>query len=152
MLEESPDKSFTSAKLKPGTFVSMILKRNCNRSDTDRNQKIRSFHTKKLICQSSANLFVLDVGATTQYFICWFVFTFYSTVNFVFGAGCKNQWQVTTVLFHSSEIKDHKKHLSCSLTCPGENNSSFSVECKVKLIDRLLLKKGKIMKWIDLHT
>ena len=48
VLEESPDKSFTSAKLKPGTFVSMILKRNYNRSDTDRNQKIRSFQTKKI--------------------------------------------------------------------------------------------------------
>ena len=67
VLEESPDKSFTSAKLKPGTFVSMILERNYN---ADRNQKIRSFETKKrLICQSSAILFVLEEGATTQYFI-----------------------------------------------------------------------------------
>ena len=71
---------------------------------------------------------------------------FYILFNSQLRFRCRLQESMTGDNGTFSEIKDNKKHLSCSLTCPGENNSSFSVECKVKLIDRLLLKKGKIMK------
>ena len=73
----------------------------------------------------------------------WFDANSDSLGNFVFGAKCKSQWQVTcrqVNFFHSSKMNIY--YFSCTLTCPDEDQNSHSVKCQVDP-SRLFLEKGK---------